>query len=105
MTVITQELLQKNGEGRGNSLSKKTTGQKIDAALIKLGDQVGQNSLKASVADIATSGKTTGWRASEHSQTKLHEVGYHKYPSGKEAMKAINDNGVIFSDKNGIFFT
>ena len=71
--------------------------------MIKLGDQVGQNSLKASVADIATSGKATGWRASEHSQTKLHEVGYHKYPSGKEAMKAINDNGVIFSDKNGIF--
>ena len=57
------------------------------------------------MADIATSGKSTGWRVSEHSQTKLHEVGYHKYPSGKEAMKAINGNGndVIFSGKNGIF--
>ena len=56
------------------------------------------------MADIATSCKATGWRASEHSQTKLHEMGYHKYPSGKEVMKAINGNDVIFSDKNGIFF-
>ena len=44
------------------------------------------------------------WRENGHSQTKLHELGYHKYPNRKEVMKAINDNDVIFSDKNSIFF-
>ena len=28
---------------------------------------------------------------------------YHKYPSEKEVMKAINGNDVIFSDKMAIF--
>ena len=56
------------------------------------------------MADIATNGKATGWRAGEHSQTKLHEVDHHKYPSGKEVMRAINGNDVIFSDKNGKIF-
>jgi len=76
----------------------------MHAELIKLANQTGRNSLEAAVADVATNGKASGWRASEHSQTKLQDVDYHKYPSGKEVMKAINGNDIIFSDKNGKFF-
>ena len=47
-------------------------------------DPVGSDPGWDSVADITTNSKASGWRASEHSQTKLHEVDYHKYQSGKK---------------------
>lgn len=83
---------------------RKPLDEKIHAELINVAKKTDRNSLEASVADIATNGKATGWRAGEHSQTKLHEVDYHKYPSGKKVMRAINGNDVIFSDKNGKIF-
>ena len=72
--------------------------------MIKLANQAGRNSLEAAVADVATNGKASGWRASEHSQKKSQDVDYHKYPSGKEVMKAINGSDIIFSDMNGKIF-
>ena len=62
------------------------------------------NSLEAAVADVVSSGKATGWQASEHSQTKLTAVDYHEYPNKKLVTKAINWLEVIFSDKNGSIF-
>ena len=72
--------------------------------MINLGKQAGHNSLEAAVADIATNGKTSGWRASEHSQTKLHEIDYHTYPSGKKVMRSLIGNDAVFSDINGKIF-
>jgi len=39
--------------------------------------------------------------ASEHSQTSQDKVDYNKYQNGKEVMKAINGNDVIYTDKKG----
>ena len=83
------------------AFQRKPLDAKVNAEIIKSGNQAGRNSLEATVADIATNGKASGWRVSEHSQTKLNDMDYHKYPSGKEVMKAINGNDIIFSDKNG----
>ena len=58
--------------------------KKNHAELINLARQSGPNSLEAAVADISTNGKESGWRASEHSQTQLHEIDYHTSPSGKK---------------------
>ena len=46
----------------------------------------------------------TGWRASEHLQTKLTAIDYHEYPNKKLVMKAFNGKDVISSDKNGKMF-
>ena len=73
---------------------------KIHAELLNLAKQSTVNSLEAAVADIATSGKATGVRVSEHPQTTLDTVDYHEYPSGKKGIKAITGNDVIFSDKD-----
>ena len=77
---------------------------RIHARLITQAKEVGVNSLEASVADVVTTGKATGWRASEHSQTKLSAVDYHEYPNQKLVMKATNGLDVIFSDKDGKIF-
>ena len=58
-------------------------------------------SLEEVVSNVIAAGKFLGWRASEHSQTSQDKVDYHKYPSGKEVMKAINGNDVIYTDKKG----
>ena len=75
---------------------RKPLDEKIHAELINLAKQSGPNSLEAAVADISTNGKESGWRASEHSQTKLHEIDYHTYPSGKKVMRSINGNDAVF---------
>ena len=77
---------------------------KIHAELLNLAKQSTVNSLEAAVADIATSGKATGVRVSEHSQTKLDTVDYHEYPSGKQVIKAITGKDAIFSDIDGKIF-
>ena len=33
-----------------------------------------------------------------------NKADYHKYPSGKEVMKALNGNDVIFADSKGVLF-
>ena len=83
---------------------RKSLDEKNHAELINLAKQSGPNSLEAAVADISTNGKASSWRASEHSQTKLHEIDYHTYPSGKKVMRSINGNDAVFSDINGKIF-
>ena len=53
---------------------RKPLDNKIHAQLITQAKEAGVNSLEASVADVATTGKATGWQASEHSQTKFSAV-------------------------------
>jgi hypothetical protein len=55
----------------------------IHAQVINQAEKAGVNSLEATVAYVVSSGKATGWRASEHSQTKLTAVDYHEYPDKK----------------------
>ena len=77
---------------------------KIHAELINMGKKAGKDSAEAVVAEIVSTGKATGYRASEHSQKTQDKVDYHKYPSGKEVMKALNGNDVIFADSKGVLF-
>ena len=53
------------------------------------------------VSNVIAAGKFLGWRASKHFQTSQDKVDYHKYPGGNEVMKAINDNDVTYTIKNG----
>ena len=63
--------------------------------------EASKDSLEVAVSNVIAAGKFLGWRASEHSQTSQDRVDYHKYPGGKEVMKAINGNDVIYTDKKG----
>ena len=54
---------------------RKPLDKKNHAELIKLANHAGRNSLEAAVADVATNGKASGWRASEHSQTNFARCG------------------------------
>jgi len=77
---------------------------KIHAELITMGKKAGRDSAEAVVANIVSTGKSTGYRASEYSQNTQKKVDYHKYPSGKEVMKSLNGNDVIFADNKGVLF-
>ena len=57
---------------------RKPLDDRIHAESIKQAAKVDKDSLEAVVADIVSSGKATGWRASEHSQTKQDKVDYHE---------------------------
>ena len=46
---------------------RKPLDEKHHAELINLGKHSGPDLVEAAVADIATIGKSSGWRASEHS--------------------------------------
>ena len=77
---------------------------RIHAEVINMASKAGPYSVEAAVADIITSGKSLGLRASEHSQTSSDKVDYHEYPSKNKVMKAINAGDVICSDKNRKIF-
>ena len=77
---------------------------KIHAELINMGKKAGRDSAEAVVSNIVSTGKSTGYRASEYSQNTQKKVDYHKYPSGKEVMKSLNGNDVVFADINGVLF-
>ena len=70
---------------------------KNHAKLVRMGTQSGVDSAEAVVSNIVSSGKPTGYRASESSQKTQKKVDYYKYPSGKEVMTALNGNGVVFA--------
>jgi len=67
---------------------------KIHAELVRMGKDSGVDSAEAVVSNIVSTGKSTGYRASEHSQKTQKKVDYYKYPSGKEVMTALNGNDV-----------
>ena len=69
-----------------------------------MGKDSGVDSAKAVVSNIVSTGKSTGYRASEYSQKTQKKVDYYKYPSGKEVMTALNGNDVAFADSKGILF-
>ena len=77
---------------------------KIHAELVRMGKESGVDSAEAVVSNIVSTGKSTGYRASEYSQKTQKKVDYYKYPSGKEVMTALNGNDVVFADSNGILF-
>ena len=77
---------------------------RIHAELINMGNKAGKDSAESLVSEIVSTGKATGYRASEHSQKTQDKVDYHQYPSGKEIMKSLNGNDVIFADSKGILF-
>ena len=80
---------------------RKPLNASIHAEIIKFTTEAKKDSLEEVVSNVIAAGKFLGWRASEHSQTSQDKVDYHKYPSGKEVMKAINGNDVIYTDKKG----
>ena len=77
---------------------------KIHAELVRMGKDSGVDSAEAVVSNIVSTGKSTGYRASEYSQKTQKKVDYYKYPSGKEVMTALNGNDVVFADSKGILF-
>ena len=77
---------------------------KIHAELIDMGNKAGKDSAESLVSEIVSTGKATGYRASEHSQKTQDKVDYHQYPSGKEIMKSLNGNDVVFADSKGVLF-
>ena len=77
---------------------------KNHAKLVRMGTQSGVDSAEAVVSNIVSSGKPTGYRASESSQKTQKKVDYYKYPSGKEVMTALNGNDVVFADSKGTLF-
>ena len=77
---------------------------KIHAELINMRNKGNKDSAESVVSEIVSSGKSTGYRASEHSQKTQDKVDYHHYPSGKEIMKALNGNDIAFADKKGVLF-
>ena len=77
---------------------------KIHAELINMGNNAGKDSAESLVSEIVSTGKATGYRASEHSQKTKDKVDYHQYPSGKEIMKSLNGNDVVFADSKGVLF-
>jgi hypothetical protein len=80
---------------------RKPLDASIHAEIIRFAREASKDSLEEVVSNVIAAGKFLGWRASEHSQTSQDKVDYHKYPSGKEVMKAINGNDVIYTDKKG----
>merc|ERR1712086_1116135 len=80
---------------------RKPLDASIHAEIIRFAREASKDSLEEAVSNVIAAGKFLGWRASEHSQTSQDKVDYHKYPSGKEVMKAINGNDVIYTDKKG----
>ena len=66
-----------------------------------MGKESGVDSAEAVVSNIVSTGKSTGYRASEYSQKTQKKVDYYKYPSGKEVMTALNGNNVLFADSKG----
>ena len=77
---------------------------KIHTELIDMGNKAGKDSAESLVSEIVSTGKATGYRASEHSQKTQDKVDYHQYPSGKEIMKSLNGNDVVFADSKGVLF-
>ena len=51
--------------------------------------------------DITCLGSFIGPRVREYVQTSSKKVDYHKYPSGKEVIKAFTANEFVFFDKSG----
>ena len=80
---------------------RKPLDASIHEEIIRFAREASKNSLEEVVSNIIAAGKFLGWQASKHSQTSQDKVDYHKYPSGKEVMKAINCNDVIYTDKKG----
>ena len=76
----------------------------IHAEVINMASTVGPYSIEAAVADIISSEKLLGQRASEHSQTSPDKVDYHEYSNKKKVMKTINAGDLICSDKKGKVF-
>ena len=60
----------------------------IYAQLQKMAEEAGQDSLEACVFNIVSIGKTVGPRACEFAQKTQTKVKVHRYPSGKEVIKA-----------------
>ena len=53
------------------------------------------------VSNLIATRKYLGWEASKNSETSQDKVEYHKYLGGREVMKAINGNDVLYTDKKG----
>ena len=67
-------------------------------------NKASKDSAESVVSEIVSTGKSTGYRASEHSKNTQDKVDYHRYPSGKEVMKALNGNDMAFADKKVFYF-
>ena len=59
----------------------------IHAELVRMGKDSDVDSAEAVVSKIVSTGKSTGYSASEYSQKTQKKVDYYKYPSGKEVMQ------------------
>ena len=103
-TNWTKTIVHKLEREENVSCQRKPLDNKIHAQLITQANGSGVNSLEASVAEVVTTGKVTGWRASKHSQTKFSAVDYHEYPNKKLVIKAINGLDIIFSDEDSKIF-
>ena len=69
---------------------------KIHAELVRMGKDSDVDSAEAVVSNIVSTGKSTGYRASEYPQKHKRKLTmYYKYPSGEEVMTALNGNDVL----------
>ena len=76
----------------------------IHVELINMGKKNGKDSAESVVSEIVSTGKATDYRANGHSQKTQNNVDYHKYLSGKEVLKALNGNDVVFAHGKGFLF-
>jgi len=60
-----------------------------------------QDSADVVLFNTVALGRITGHRLSEYAQTKQNKVDVHKYPSGRQVVKAYTSNDFIFFDGNG----
>jgi len=73
----------------------------ICAELKHIADASHNNSLERLMFNITAFGRLPGTHVSEYAQTAQDKVDVHKYPSGKEVIKAFIAEDFEFFDKNG----
>ena len=73
----------------------------IFAELKRMADATPEDSPENAVFNIVCFGRITGPRASEYAQKTQTKVEQHKYPSGKEVIKAFVSDDFEFYDKKG----
>ena len=76
--------------------------EKIHTEVTSMDNKAGNDFTESIVSEIVSTGKTTGYRPSDYSQKSQQKAGYHHYPSGNVATKALHGNGVIFADSKGV---
>lgn len=84
---------------------RKPLDNKIQGEMAKQAAAAGEDSAEMAVFNIVCAGRILGLRAGEYAQKTQTKVEVHKYPGGREEIKAFLARDLAFFDKNGTRIT